>query len=40
MNVFERETEDEIEKAFLGSWPTSCDLDPIPTSVLKIILTY
>ena len=33
MNVFERASEDEIKKLILSSW--SCDLDPIPTSVLK-----
>ena len=40
MKVLERATEDVKKKAFLGSSPTSCDLDLIPTSVLKIVLTY
>ena len=35
MNVFEHATEDEIEKLILSSSSKSCDLDPIPTSVLK-----
>ena len=35
MNVFERATEDEIKKLILSSASKSCDLDPIPTSVLK-----
>ena len=35
MNVFERASEDEIKKIILSSWSQSCDLDPIPTSVLK-----
>ena len=35
MNVFERASEDEITKLILGSSSKSCDLDPIPTSVLK-----
>ena len=35
MNVFERASEDEIKKLILGSSSKSCDLDPIPTSVLK-----
>ena len=35
MNVFERASEDEIKKLFLSSSSKSCDLDPIPTSVLK-----
>ena len=35
MNVFERATEDEIKKLILSSSSKSCDLDPIPTSVLK-----
>ena len=35
MNVFKHESEDEIKKLFLTSSSKSCDLDPIPTSVLK-----
>ena len=35
MNVFERTSEDKIEKLILSSLSKSCDLDPIPTSVLK-----
>ena len=35
MNVFERALEDEIKKLILSSSSKSCDLDPIPTSVLK-----
>ena len=35
MNVFERASEDEVKKLILGSSSKSCDLDPIPTSVLK-----
>ena len=35
MNVFEHDTEDEIKKLILSSSSKSCDLDPIPTSVLK-----
>ena len=35
MNVFERASEDEIKKLILSSLSKSCDLDPIPTSVLK-----
>ena len=35
MNSFERATEDEIKKLILSSSSKSCDLDPIPTSVLK-----
>ena len=35
MNVFERALEDEIKKNILSSSSKSCDLDPIPTSVLK-----
>ena len=35
MNVFERASEDEIEKLILGSSSKSCDLDPISTSMLK-----
>ena len=35
MNVFERASEDEIKKLILSSSSKSCDLDPIPTSVLK-----
>ena len=35
MNVFKHASEDEIEKLFLTSSSKSCDLDPIPTSVLK-----
>ena len=35
MKVFERATEDEIKKLILSSSSKSCDLDPIPTSVLK-----
>ena len=34
-NVFERASEDEIKKLILSSSSKSCDLDPIPTSVLK-----
>ena len=33
MNVFERASEDEIKKLILSS--SSCDLDPISTSVLR-----
>ena len=35
MNVFERLSEDEIKKLILSPLSKSCDLDPIPTSVLK-----
>ena len=35
INVFERASEDEIKKLDLSSSSKSCDLDPIPTSVLK-----
>ena len=35
MNVFERASEDEIKKLMLSSSSKSCDLDPIPKSVLK-----
>ena len=35
MNAFERTSEDKIEKLILSSLSKSCDLDPIPTSVLK-----
>ena len=35
MNFFERASEDEIKKLILSSSSKSCDLDPIPTSVLK-----
>ena len=35
MNVLERASEDEIKKLILNSSSKSCDLDPIPTSVLK-----
>ena len=35
MNVFERALEDEIKKLILSSSSKSCDLDPIPTSVLE-----
>ena len=35
MNPFEPATEDEIKKLFLSSLLKSCNLDPIPTSVLK-----
>ena len=35
MNVFERASEDEIKKLILSSSSKSCDLDPMPTSVLK-----
>ena len=35
MNVFECASEDEIKKLILSSSSKSCDLDPIPTSVLK-----
>ena len=35
MNGFESASEDEIKKLILSSSPKSCDLDPIPTSVLK-----
>ena len=35
MNVFERASEDKIKKLILSSSSKSCDLDPIPTSVLK-----
>ena len=35
MNVFERASEDEIKKFIFSSSSKSCDLDPIPTSVLK-----
>ena len=35
MNVFERATEDEIKKLVLSSSSKSCDLDLIPTSLLK-----
>ena len=35
MNVLERVTEDEVKKLFLSLSSKSCDLEPIPTSVLK-----
>ena len=35
MNVFEHASEDENKKLILRSSSKSCDLDPIPTSVLK-----
>ena len=35
MNGFESASEDEIKKLILSSSSKSCDLDPIPTSVLK-----
>ena len=35
INVFERASEDEIKELILSSSSKSCDLDPIPTSVLK-----
>ena len=35
MNSFERATEDKIKKLILSSSSKQCDLDPIPTSVLK-----
>ena len=35
MNVFERASEDEIKKLILSASSKSCDLDPIPTSMLK-----
>ena len=35
---FERATEDEIKKLILSSSSKSCDLDPIPTNVLKYCL--
>ena len=35
MNVFERASEDKIEKPILRSSSKECDLDPIPTSMLK-----
>ena len=35
MNVFESASEDEIKKLILSPSSKSCDLDPIPTSVLK-----
>ena len=35
MNVFERESEDEIKNLILSSSSKSCGLNPIPTSVLK-----
>ena len=35
MNVFESASEDEIKKLILSLSPKSCDMDPIPTSVLK-----
>ena len=35
MNVFERASEDEIKKLILSSSSKSCDLDHIPTSMLK-----
>ena len=35
MNVFERASENEIKKLILSSSSKSCDLDHIPSSVLK-----
>ena len=35
MKVVESASEDEIKKLILSSSSQSCDLDPIPTSVLK-----
>ena len=35
MNVFERASEDEIKKLILSSSSKACDLDPLPTNVLK-----
>ena len=44
MNFFERASEDKIKKLILSSSSKSCDLDPIPTSVLKkcldILITH
>ena len=44
MNVFERASEDEIKKFFFSLSSKSCDLDHIPTSVLKncleILITH
>ena len=38
MNVFQSASEDEIIKLILSSSSKSCELDPIPTSVLKTCL--
>ena len=38
MNVFELATEEEVKKLITNSASKSCDLDPIPTSLLKICL--
>ena len=38
MNSFDRATEDEIKKLILSSSSKSCDLDSIPTNVLKYCL--
>ena len=35
MNVFERASKDENKNPILSSSSKSCDLDPIPISVLK-----
>ena len=35
MNVFERASEDKFKKLILSSSSKECDMDPIPTSVLK-----
>ena len=35
MNYFERATGDEIKKLILSLSSKSCDLDPIPISLLK-----
>ena len=37
-NFFERATEDEKKQPILSSSSKSCDLDPIPTNVLKYCL--
>ena len=38
MKDFKCATEDEIKKPFLGSSPKSCDLNSIPTRMLKHFL--
>ena len=38
MNSFERATEDEINKPILSSSTKSCNMDPMPTNVLKYCL--
>ena len=36
----ERATKNKIKNSIVSSASNSCDLDPIPKRVLKIVLTY